>query len=64
MKTEHSDHFASIDRVAQSFASVDYIASPAIATSVYLGFHLEKPILIEGPPAWAKPSSPRAWPRS
>ncbi|MDF1482337.1 AAA family ATPase [Extensimonas sp. H3M7-6] len=49
MKTEHSDHFASIDRVAQSFAAVDYIASPAIATSVYLGFHLEKPILIEGP---------------
>jgi MoxR-like ATPases len=49
MKTEHSDHFTSIDRVAQSFAAVDYIASPAIATSVYLGFHLEKPILIEGP---------------
>ena len=49
MKTEHSEHFASIDRVAQSFAAVDYIASPAIATSVYLGFHLEKPILIEGP---------------
>ena len=49
MKIEHSDHFASIDRVAQSFAAVDYIASPAIATSVYLGFHLEKPILIEGP---------------
>lgn len=49
MKTEHSDHFTSIDRVAQSFAAVDYIASPAIVTSVYLGFHLEKPILIEGP---------------
>jgi len=49
MKTEHSDHFASIDRVAQSFAAANYIASPAIATSVYLGFQLEKPILIEGP---------------
>ncbi len=49
MKTNQSDRFVSIDSVARGFASVDYIASPAIATSVYLGFHLEKPILIEGP---------------
>lgn len=33
----------------QGLADVDYIASREIATSVYLGFNLEKPILVEGP---------------
>ena len=49
MKTLHQAHFDSVDQVAKAFASVDYIASREIATSVYLGFNLEKPILVEGP---------------
>ena len=49
MKTLHQAHFDSVDRVSKAFASVDYIASREIATSVYLGFNLEKPILVEGP---------------
>ena len=49
MKTLHQPYFDSIDGLAQRLAVVDYIASREIATTVYLGFHLEKPILVEGP---------------
>ena len=49
MKSLHQPHFDSIDGVAERFAAVDYIASREIATAVYLGFNLEKPILVEGP---------------
>jgi MoxR-like ATPase len=49
MKTLYQPHFDSIDGLAQRLAAVDYIASREIATSVYLGFNLEKPILVEGP---------------
>ena len=49
MKTLHQAHFDSIDGLAQRLAEVDYIASREIATTVYLGFNLEKPILVEGP---------------
>ncbi|MDZ4290609.1 MAG: MoxR family ATPase [Hydrogenophaga sp.] len=49
MKSLHQAHFDSVDLVAKAFASVDYIASREISTSVYLGFNLEKPILVEGP---------------
>lgn len=49
MKSIHQPQFDSVDSVAERFAAVDYIASREIATSVYLGFNLEKPILVEGP---------------
>lgn len=49
MKSIHQPHFESVSVVQQRLADVDYIASREIATSVYLGFHLEKPILVEGP---------------
>ncbi len=49
MKSFHQLHFDSVDVLARRFAEVDYIASRGIATAVYLGFNLEKPILVEGP---------------
>ena len=49
MKSRHQPHFDSVDVLSRSFASVDYIASRQIATTVFLGVNLEKPILVEGP---------------
>ncbi len=49
MKLFHQPHFDSVDVLARRFAAADYIASRGIATAVYLGFNLEKPILVEGP---------------
>ncbi len=49
MKSIHQAQFESVAAVQQGLADVDYIASREIATSVYLGFNLEKPILVEGP---------------
>jgi MoxR-like ATPase len=40
---------ASIDAVLAGLAAQGYIATRAIATSVYLAHHLRKPILVEGP---------------
>ena len=42
------------DTIKQHFESLGYICSDAIATSVYLACHLQKPILVEGPPGVGK----------
>src|ERR1700736_123009 len=39
----------SIEAVTRGLASAGYIASPQIATAVYLAERIEKPILVEGP---------------
>ena len=41
--------FDSIDNIGRAFENVNYITSPHIATTVYLSYHLDKPLLIEGP---------------
>jgi len=41
--------FDSIQEVIERFADAGYIASPRLATVVYLAVGLEKPILVEGP---------------
>jgi MoxR-like ATPase len=40
---------ASIDAITEALASVGYISTPAISTTVYLAAHLRKPVLVEGP---------------
>lgn len=45
---------ASVDSLKQHFEKHNYICSDQIATAVYLAFHLNKPILIEGPPGVGK----------
>ena len=49
MKSLYAEHFESPEAVRASFANVDYIAGPQIATTTFLAFHLQKPVLVEGP---------------
>lgn len=44
-----TNRFAGIDDVAQRLATAGYLASDAIATTVFLADRLSKPLLIEGP---------------
>ena len=41
--------FSSVDDVAERLAATGYLASDAIATTVFLADRLGKPLLIEGP---------------
>ncbi len=45
---------ASIEVIKKNFESLNYICNTQIATAVFLAYHLEKPILIEGPPGVGK----------
>lgn len=49
MKQSHDNKFASIENIQEGFQNVGYICSRQIATTLYLAYHLEKPILVEGP---------------
>ncbi|WP_427383629.1 AAA family ATPase [Janibacter sp. G56] len=49
MAIETTPRFASVDDVLTRLADVGYLASDAIATTVYLAEALGKPLLIEGP---------------
>lgn len=49
MKSLFVQRFDSVDAVETGLGSAGYIASRQIATTVYLGFHLPKPVLVEGP---------------
>src|SRR4030042_77770 len=40
--------FDSIGRIQKGFEGTGYICSQQIATTLYLAFHLDKPILVEG----------------
>ncbi|MGW4999860.1 AAA family ATPase [Streptomyces hydrogenans] len=41
--------FGSVDEVTERLAATGYLASPAIATTVFLADRLGKPLLVEGP---------------
>ena len=47
--TDQDGKFESVDKVREGFKSAGYICNTDIATTVYLAFHLEKPVLVEGP---------------
>jgi MoxR-like ATPase len=49
MKPGRDRSFASIDRIQKGFIDVGYVCSRQIATTLYLAYHLDKPILVEGP---------------
>ncbi|MEU8618961.1 MoxR family ATPase [Streptomyces sp. NPDC048623] len=42
-------YFDSVDDVAERLAATGYLASPAVATAVFLADRLGKPLLVEGP---------------
>jgi MoxR-like ATPase len=46
---EGSDWFTSVDEVTERLAEVGYLASTAVATTVFLAGRLGKPVLVEGP---------------
>ncbi len=49
MKALHAPSFTSPDDFVTALGQLNYIASRRIATAAYLGLHLEKPLLVEGP---------------
>jgi MoxR-like ATPase len=51
---KNEEKLADIDVIESNFESLNYICNAQIATAVFLAYHLEKPILIEGPPGVGK----------
>ena len=49
MRTLHDEKFSSPEAIRQGFQEQGFIASRQIATTAYLAYHLEKPLLVEGP---------------
>lgn len=49
MSYQRKHLFDSMETLGSAYEAVDYLTSPHIATTVYLSYHLEKPLLIEGP---------------
>lgn len=41
--------FGSVENIQQGFEDVGYVCTKKIATTLYLAYHLGKPILVEGP---------------
>ena len=54
MKDLYSTHFETADELRAGFEEARYICSEQVATTVYLAYHLQKPILVEGPPGVGK----------
>ena len=52
--------FTSVDDVTERLAEVGYLASDAVATTVYLASELGKPLLVEGPAGVGKTDLSRA----
>ena len=42
------------EAIRAGFEDLHYICNPQVATTVYLAYHLQKPILVEGPPGVGK----------
>lgn len=54
MLIRNQEKILSPEIIKQHFADLGYICNDSIATSVYLACHLQKPILVEGPPGVGK----------
>ena len=48
MDAERAELLKSVESIVAALASVNYIASPQIATAIMIAYHLSKPILVEG----------------
>jgi MoxR-like ATPase len=49
-----ANRFKSVGDVVERLRAAEYLASPSIASVVYLADRLEKPVLVEGPPGVGK----------
>ena len=54
MSIKNESKLANVEVIESNFEALNYICNPQIATAVFLAYHLEKPILIEGPPGVGK----------
>ena len=54
MIIKHQEKIASPEVIQKSYENLGYICSTSVATAIYLACHLQKPILIEGPPGVGK----------
>ena len=54
MTIERDEQLATIDSIQSGLAALNYISNHQIATAVFLAYHLDKPVLIEGPPGVGK----------
>ena len=57
---QHQSLFDSVDDVTERLAAVGYLASTAVATTVFLADRLGKPLLVEGPAGVGKTELARA----
>lgn len=55
-----SERFASVEDVTDRLAELGYLASPSVATTVFLADRLDKPLLVEGPAGVGKTELARA----
>ena len=51
---KHQEKIASPEIIQSRYEDLGYICSHSVATAIYLACHLQKPILIEGPPGVGK----------
>ena len=49
MKSNHNKKFGNIEQIQGGFEEAGYVCSKQIAATLYLAYHLDKPILVEGP---------------
>jgi MoxR-like ATPase len=49
MNSQHDEKFKAVDHIRIGFEKNGYVCSRQIATTLYLAWHLQKPILVEGP---------------
>ena len=54
MIIKHQEKIASPEIIQSCYEDLGYICSHSVATAIYLACHLQKPILIEGPPGVGK----------
>ncbi|MDC1329457.1 MoxR family ATPase [Pseudomonadales bacterium] len=54
MTLDRNEHLATIEAIHSGLAGLNYISNEQIATAVFLAYHLDKPVLIEGPPGVGK----------
>lgn len=54
MSIENDEKLQSIEKIREGLEELNYIPNDQIATAVFLAYHLDKPILIEGPPGVGK----------
>ncbi len=54
MAIKNEAKLADVEVIKDNFEALHYICNTQIATAVFLAYHLDKPILVEGPPGVGK----------